>query len=138
MKNISTNYHDWYLQGIKSFRNEKRLEITLEYEENEAILKFFQVRECVINNFHVGNIILDIYTYEGEIDFDKIASSSSFLKFIGVESASPYFEKVVSEIRNGSLLYVEINTSYGCEGTILCEKIEEHRKTKEGDSEVTV
>ena len=126
MNNLSINYHDWYLLAVRVDLVKHGLELTLGYHEKRSSVRFVEVKQCLLNQFTLGNVVFEIYIYSGEFPIEKMFSNKMFLETIGDTKESSYFKKMVAGIENGSLLYVEIQPSIGCHGGIICKSIEEH------------
>jgi hypothetical protein len=125
MGRISGSYHDWYLIAINTDITSKNVKLTLSCDNKRIQLIFQGVKQCIINNFTIGNIILEIYIYSAEIPIQQMLENKMFIATIGGLRDSPYFNEMVEKIEKGSLLYVEIQPSIGCFGGVICEAIEE-------------
>ena len=125
MKNLALTYHDWYLLAVSVDLVKDGLELTLAYKEKRSSVRFVAVEQCIINQFTLGNVVSEIYIYSGEFPIEKMFSNKMFLETIGDTQDSSYFKKMVADIERGSLLYVEIESSIGCHGGIICKGIKE-------------
>ncbi len=125
MKNFSINYHDSYLVSISTDIRDNIIEILFTDGINNSTLRFLGVTQSELNSFTIGNIVLDIELFSGNSLTDSVINDQSFKNLLGVPKESSYYNKVVQNIREGHLIYVCINTSYGCHGAIICEQIEE-------------
>ena len=118
------NYHDWYLVGISTDIKSDSLELKLVYKEEHSSLCFRNVKRCLINDFTIGNIVLDVTILSGNMEgVDRLTGSASFINLIGTDPNSTYFKNMIDEIRKGDLVYVEIAPSYGCSVQVICKSI---------------
>lgn len=120
------NYHDWYLVGISTDIQSDSLELKLVSNKEHSLLRFRNVKRCLVNNFTIGNIVLDVTILSGNMEgIDRLTGSASFISLIGTDPNSTYFKNMIDEIKNGNLVYVEIAPSYGCSVQVVCKSIEE-------------
>jgi len=120
------NYHDWYLVGISTNIESDNLELKLASNKKHSLLRFRNVKRCLVNDFTIGNIVLDVTILSGNMKgIDQLIGSTSFVSLVGTEPNSLYFKNMMAEIKKGALVYVEIAPSYGCSVQIICESIEE-------------
>jgi len=126
MSKISIDYHDSYLISISTDIKDRTIEIICTDGKNNSTLRFLGVKQSEFNSFTIGNIILDIELISGKSLTDSIVDDPSFVGLLGVSKDSPYFAKIIKEIKDESLIYISISTSYGCYGDIICEKVEEY------------
>ena len=118
MNKLVRNYHDWYLLGVNTDIKKHTLEITLGYAEERSVIIFQNVKHCLVDKFTIGNIVLDIYVYDRKIPIERIIDNGALNELLGVPKESTYFKKIIEGIEKGTLLYAEINPSYGCTATI--------------------
>jgi hypothetical protein len=112
-------------------KNIKRIESTgdknfiIDIEDNGYIieLKFINVKHVKIDNFRLGNIILDIVVYESKY-LNKFEKELRLLLDVNRDAKDSYLEEIKEKIKKGELLFVSVQSSYGAYGNILCERIE--------------
>ncbi len=125
MKVNLKNYHDWYIVGAKTDIEKDVLELLVGFENNRSLIRFSGVKRCRIDNFMIGNIMLDLYIYSGPGCKKKLKISKAFNSLFLVSKESVFYEKCLNSIVDEKLLYVEISPSYGCSAMIVCEEVEE-------------
>lgn len=128
-----TNYlsieslHDGLLSGIEVVE-EKQLTLVITTRENKTYnIVFLNTKSCRFDNFRLGNIVFSIEVYQGK-DVDnyenRINELLCYLFDLEMDEISkPYVLDIKESLRQGKILLVELEASYGVEGVILCEKI---------------
>ena len=123
---LKKDYHDWYLLGVSTDVNNNIIDLVLANDHECSTLRCFGVERCVINDFTIGNIVLDVCLLSGE---EKAVQSlnrrNDFEELVGTNRNTPYFDKVLDKIRLGDLVYVELSPSYGCSARIICQSARE-------------
>ncbi len=117
--------HDKCITGIKTTGKNLIVSICDECNDSNAFeVVFINSKYIKLNDFMFGNIILSIEVYDSK-DIDKIEDELRDL--LGVSKTDVYyqasFQQVRDQIKNGKLLLIAIDPSYGLNGLILCEDI---------------
>lgn len=122
------SYHDSRIQGVITDIDNDSLGLIINDENDSRLIRFLGVKKCRIDNFVIGNIILDVKLYSGFDDAEKLKDSTAFKSLFYISNSkksAEYFKKIVNEVSEGKLSYVEVIPSYGCTVIIVCEKITE-------------
>lgn len=103
---------------------ERGLEKQINNVDNSSIkITFLNPKHIRLDNFRLGNIILGIYISERE-DVDTMDEELKYLLDINDNNQYlSYLDSVKEKIKNGDLLFISIESSYGVEGFVLCEGI---------------
>jgi hypothetical protein len=125
MKKLSRNYHDWNILRISSDVEVDILEFLVASDHLQSIIRFNGVKRCRVDNFTIGNIILDIEIFTGVMFTDSLIKRTAFDKLFSLPNESKFYEAIIDKINNESLSYVEISPSYGCFAMILFSDFEE-------------
>lgn len=122
------SYHDSNIQGVITDIDNNSLDLIINDDNDSRLIRFLGVKKCRIDNFVIGNIILDIKLYSGFDDSAKLKDSTAFKSLFFISNnkkSAEYFKKVLNKISDSKLSYIEIIPSYGCTAIIVCEKIAE-------------
>ena len=125
MEKLSINYHDSYLVSISTEIENDSLELMFTDGKSHSTIRFLNVKRSLVNSFTIGNIVLGIELYSGESLNDQVVKHPSFESLFSPDRERSYFNKIVAGIREGSLVYISVSSSYGCTADIICERIEE-------------
>ena len=125
MKKFSNNYHDWYILGISTDLDKDVLELMAGSESHRSLIRFNGVKRCRIDNFTIGNIVLDIEIFTGEMFTNSLIKRTAFDKLFSLPNELQFYESIIDKIYDETLSYVEISPSYGCSATILFSDFEE-------------
>jgi len=125
MKELSHNYHDWYILGISTDVNTEMIELEVVSDRLRSIIRFKGVKRCRIDNFTIGNIILDTEIFAGRRFTDSLISKTAFDKLFTLPNEVQYYKETINKIKNEIFSYVEISPSYGCSVMILFSDFEE-------------
>ena len=125
MMKLEQSYHDWSLLGITVEEEQRNLEVTLGLNTQRVRIRFLEVTECHIDDFKMGNIVLDVEVFTNSPLSETYFEDSVFEELLGVSKETQYYQNIITRIEQGRLLYVEINPSYGCFAQIICEAVEE-------------
>ncbi|MDR2177780.1 MAG: hypothetical protein LBP20_07045, partial [Treponema sp.] len=118
--------HDWLLTGI-SISGEDTLEISVSDPSNKDWGKFVfhNVKSCKFDNFHPGNIILDVVVSTGTNIETVIDESMCYIFDIDSgKLTAAWCDTLKKDIYAQKLLLVNFSTSYGVYGAIICQSIE--------------
>lgn len=113
--------HDKNIAGIKVKDNTVILYIINQTEEVE--LHFLDSIAIRINNFKLGNIILNADIYEPK---DLVENENDLLYLLNIpknNKKNKFYNKIKSQIKDKTFKFIEINSSYGLNGFILCKDI---------------
>lgn len=96
---LKKSYHDWNIVDIATDNESYQLDLKLAFGHETAILRFHHVKQCLIDHFMIGNIILNISLFSGERKkVARLVKSLSFCDVIGVKSDTPYFQETVEAV----------------------------------------
>lgn len=119
------NYHDWYLTSVTTDIERYGLELRFVKDRQSSTVSFLGVRKCIVDNFTIGNIVLDVECFSGESSVESLLTDTAFKGLFYLPGEMSNFQKMIDELRQGLLTYVEIQPSYGCDVRIICEEIKE-------------
>lgn len=128
MSKIQKNYHDCYIIGLLTDLENDSLELKIKDDNGQFSIIFKGVKRCRVDNFVIGNIILDLKQFSGYSDAVKLKESDAFKSLFYLsqsEKERDYFETLLGLVADEKLSYVEITPSYGCSAMIICNQIEE-------------
>ena len=125
MKKFSKSYHDCYIIGVLTDPDEDVLELMIGCESRRSLIRFNGVKRCRIDNFTIGNILLDMEIFTGEDFSSSIIDKTAFQKLFYFPNELQFYKNIVDEIHTETLSYVEISPSYGCNAMILFSDFEE-------------
>jgi hypothetical protein len=120
--------HDKNIKGLET-TEDKKLIIYIEDNDRIIELRFINVKHLKIDNFRLGNIILDIEVYEQEY-LNKHDEELRSLLDMDRTITSPYLDKIKEDIGKGELILLSLQSSYGAYGSILCESVESKIRPK--------
>lgn len=119
-------FHDGNIVSI-IVENDNILKFGIKKENSEHVdqLLFFGTKNIKLDNFRLGNIIVDFTVYKNE---DHKNIKKHLFELLDVDEhtinyLSPYLEKTMQDILNGKMLLVSLSSSYGLDGLILCKDI---------------
>lgn len=125
MKELINEYGDSYLTGIQTQVDERKIELYFTLQENrKASIHLLRVKRCRFDDFTIGNIIRCIYTLSGP-SYEDVITKNKFFKDELDSYYKDYYQKLIRDICDEKLIFIQIASSYGCEGTIICEDFEE-------------
>jgi len=113
--------HDKNVVGMKVEDNTVILYIKNNLEDVE--LHFKDSIAIRINNFKIGNIILNADIYEPK---DLVENEDDLLYLLNIPKSNKkntFYNKIKSQIEDNTYKFIEINSSYGLNGFILCKDI---------------
>lgn len=114
------NIHDVNITGILIDAG-KNVQLILEGEAKMTLI-FTNVIHMKIDNFQIGNILLDISILNDLSTHTELCESLCFLYDIEAhELQNEWAKAVIKKIESKSLIVVELLESYGAHGAILCE-----------------
>ncbi|MGI5173813.1 hypothetical protein H0R92_09455 [Treponema sp. OMZ 840] len=119
MKNLM-NIHDANITGIL-IEGEKNIRLILEGSAKKTLI-FTNAIRMKIDNFQMGNILLDISILNDLSTHTELCNSLCFLYDIEAhELQNEWAKAVIKKIESKSLIIVELIESCGAHGAILCE-----------------
>ncbi len=124
-KILKKSYHDWNLMGITSYGELKILEFSVGFKDHRSKIKFHGVKKSRIDNFLMGNIILDFSIYHGTKYKENLMKSESFESLFYMPQQKAFHKKFIKSILDEELMFIQLNSSYGCVAVIICETVEE-------------
>ena len=110
---IAPQFHDSLLKKIEIL-DKNKFNIIIQIKTQLYKIVFSEIEYLVVNDFKMGNIILDIEV------FKKCNCSLDFLNEILKLNRDEYYQyltKIANDIELGNLMLVIINPSYGAEIT---------------------
>ena len=111
-------FHDGMINKIQIINNND-LELSIKTIDKKIYhIIFYNIEYLNINNFKVGNIILDIEIWQ------LCNCSTKFLKKILENDPNiEYITQISEKIKSGLLSLIIINPSYGAELICICESL---------------
>ncbi len=125
MTKLLNSYHDWCVFGVTTNMEKTILELLVGFKDHRAMINFTGVIKCRIDNFLMGNIILDFFVYHGNRYEKNLIEEKSLESLFYMPGEKPFLEKAIKSILDEELMFIELSSSYGCVALILCETVEE-------------
>lgn len=118
--------HDKLIMGVRlNKQNDVFISIMDSEDDSQIEIVFIKTCHMRIDNFLLGNIILDIEVFEAD-EVDSLEQELRYLLDLSI--TNPYDQEILegykSDFREGNMFFVAFSSSYGLEGALLCEGIE--------------
>ena len=116
---LEPEFHDGLLRGILVDRNSTlAITCTDENRQQDYTLIIPKTKSLVVNDFRQGNIIFNIYLFEGRASPRAVISQAMGIG--DAEKQSPV-DLMEARIWENNWVTIHITPSYGCEAFGICE-----------------
>lgn len=116
---LEPDFHDGLLTGVLVDLNSTlTITCTDEDRKQEYVLRVPGTNSLVVNNFRQGNIIFNIYLFEGSRSPREVVAQAMGIR--DEEDQAPV-DAMEARIRQNNWVTIQITSSYGCELCGICE-----------------
>jgi hypothetical protein len=116
--------HDYNITAIQ-VDNDGNVQLCL-LGDKQKLLLFYDVIRMKINNFQMGNILLEINIYDDFLNKEYLYDLLCFLYDINDdELGNDWIRSIITKLNDRSLILIELVESYGAYGVIICHSYAE-------------
>ena len=111
--------HDGLLKKIELEENKKVLLLIHTVDGSHYEIELCNVHRLRAMDFMEGNIVFEMIIEKG-----KLSDHNILMQLLQIsDKKDKYFERILDKIAKNEVILVQLNPSYGCELTALCESI---------------